>query len=133
MKVSLKNKLSEIHRLSEMVEAYAEQEKLSARFVHTLTLVLDELITNVISYGYDDENEHTINVEVTRNSKAVTVMISDDAKPYNPFDRPAPDVDLPIEERDIGGLGVHFVKELMDEFHYRFEDGCNIVTLLKKL
>src|SRR6185436_19483438 len=98
-----------------------------------VNLALDELVTNVIKYGYDDADEHRIQVTVTVDGGLLTLSMDDDGKPFNPLEAPPPDLDLPIEERPIGGLGVFIVRSLADSLAYRREQGHNILTLTKKL
>ena len=93
---------------------------------------VDELLTNTVSYGYDDSDRHRIDMTVRMEGSVLVVELTDDAKPYDSTAAPHPDIDAPIEERSIGGLGVHFVRELMDGFSYRRSDGRNIVTLTKE-
>lgn len=93
---------------------------------------VDELLTNTISYGYDDSDGHRIEMTVWMEGSVLVIELSDDAKPYDPTAAPHPDIDAPIEKRPIGGLGVHFVRELMDGFRYRRTDGRNVVTLTRE-
>ena len=90
---------------------------------------IDELLTNTISYGYDDSDGHRIEMTVWMEGSVLAVELSDDARPYDPTAAPHPDTDAPIGKRPIGGLGVHFVRELMDGFRYRRSEGRNIVTI----
>ncbi len=93
---------------------------------------VDELLTNTISYGYDDSDGHRIEMTVWMEGSVLVIELSDDAKPYDPTVAPHPDIDAPIEKRPIGGLGVHFVRVLMDGFRYRRTDGRNVVTLTRE-
>ncbi len=93
---------------------------------------VDELLTNTISYGYDDSDGHRIEMTVWMEGSVLVIELSDDAKPYDPTAAPHPDIDAPIEKRPIGGLGVHFVRVLMDGFRYRRTDGRNVVTLTRE-
>ena len=97
-----------------------------------LNLSLDELLTNTISYGYDDGDSHRIDVAVRMEGSAIVVEISDDAKPFDPADAPQPDTGAMLEDRPIGGLGVHFVRKMMDGFRYSRSGGRNVVTLTKE-
>jgi anti-sigma regulatory factor (Ser/Thr protein kinase) len=125
------NQRREIPRLSRVVDRFAEECGLCEEDTANLNLILDELVSNVIKYGYDDTLEHQIRVSVTFDSDLVTVRIEDDGKPFNPLEVPPPKLDLPIEQRPIGGLGVHIVKTMADSLDYRRENGCNVVTMKK--
>lgn len=97
-----------------------------------MNVSVDELLTNTISYGYDDSDGHRIDMTVRMEGSVLVVVLADDAKPYDPTVAPDPDIDASIGERPIGGLGVHFVRVLMDGFRYRRSDGRNVVTLTRE-
>lgn len=131
--VTLKNRLPEIRRLSAAVEAYGEVQAIPDKVVFQVNLALDELLTNIISYGYADGAEHEIAVRLSLDQRTLTVEIEDDARPFNPLDRPPPDLEAPLEARPIGGLGVHLVRTFMDSVEYRQDEGRNRLTLRKTL
>ena len=101
--------------------------------VFAANLVLEELITNTIKYGYDEEGPREIAFLVAADGEKMTIEIIDDGHPFDPFHQEPPDLTLPIEERPIGGLGLHLVKNTMDEYVYRRESEKNIVRLSKSL
>ncbi len=119
--------------MSAELSVYGTENKFSPKFTNELNLVLEELVTNTISYGYTDDKEHFIEIDFNLKEKdnELEIKIMDDAVPFNPLDRPAPDVNKPAEERSIGGLGIHLVKNLTDNISYRREDNYNILTLSK--
>lgn len=130
--VELKNELSELARLGEIIEGLPQQAPIDPQAVFHLQLACDELLTNTISYGYADGASRTIAVSFTLRDGEVEVCIADDAAPFNPLDRPEPDVSLGLEERKAGGLGIHFVRQVMDEVRYAHVDGRNVIRLIKK-
>jgi anti-sigma regulatory factor (Ser/Thr protein kinase) len=81
-------------------------------------LVFNELLNNTISYAYLDEQEHEITIRVELGGDRLTITVSDDGIPFNPFQAAAPDTSLSIEERDIGRLGIHLVRNVMDDVSY---------------
>ncbi len=86
-----------------------------------LLLCCEELLTNTITYGYPDDQPpgtRFIEAAVTSGPGSVTIELTDNATPYNPLMQPAPDLTLDLEHRPIGGLGIYFVKRIMDELHY---------------
>jgi serine/threonine-protein kinase RsbW len=95
-----------------------------------LHLVLDESVINVIVHGYEDAAEHDIHVRLRFDQNHVVVDIDDDGIPYNPLDAPKPRFDLPIEQRRIGGLGVHIMKTLARSIEYKREDGRNYLHIV---
>lgn len=130
--LSLTNELPEIAILAERIEAFCAAHGLPAEVEHAINLSLDELLTNTISYGYDDAGEHRIDVSLRLDGDAVTIEVADDGAPFDPFGVPEPDIDAALEDRAIGGLGVFLVKQMMDRFEYRRDGGRNIVTLTKR-
>ena len=129
---SLDNDLRELAVAAERVDAFCAEHGLSSDIAFAVNVSVDELLTNTISYGYGGGGRHRIEMTVRLEGSVLIVELSDDAKPYDPTRAPHPDIDAPIERRPIGGLGVHFVRELMDGFLYRRSDGRNIVTLTKR-
>ena len=108
-----------------LVEGFCLANQLSEDDQFNVRLVLDEAVINVMVHGYDDSHEHDINVSLSLESGVLAIHIDDDGVAYNPLDAPPPRFDLPIEERRIGGLGVHIMKTLAKSVEYRREDGRN--------
>ena len=129
--IALKNDLREIATLASAIESFAAECELSAEATGALNLALEEVVTNVISYAYADEAEHRIEVTMTCDESGVSVRIVDDGRPFDPLAMPPPDINAPIEERGIGGLGIHLVRELMTDTHYAREGNQNVLVLRK--
>ncbi|MDE1902628.1 MAG: ATP-binding protein [Alphaproteobacteria bacterium] len=132
LKISLANRLSEIAPLAERVSAFCAERRVSESVAFRINLALEELLTNTIKYGYADQGAHEIAIELQRSSNGVTVEIVDDGKPFDLTQVPTPDLDAPIEQRAIGGLGIHFVRTMMDEVRYCRDGSRNRVTLVKR-
>ncbi|QJB55664.1 ATP-binding protein [Pseudodesulfovibrio sp. zrk46] len=115
------------------VETFGAEVGLAPKIVFHLTLVLDELVTNIIDYGYADFDEHPIDVTIGYDDPIITIRLVDDAEPFNILEAPEPELDKPLEERDrqIGGMGVHLVKNMVKHIDYQRKDGKNILTLTK--
>ena len=90
-------------------------------------------MTNVIDYGGVPAGEPAATVDLAVQDGVLSIVITDRGREYNPLLREDPDVTLAAEERPIGGLGVHFCKKLTDTQDYARHDGCNVLTLRKKL
>ena len=129
----LKSSLSELDKLCRQLETVGREIKLSKKFVFEINLALDELFTNIISYGIDDDNEHTIKVTITPDHDQLCICIEDDGKPFDLTKYETPDVSCSVEECKIGGLGIHIIKKLMDEIGYQRSGDKNVLTLKKKL
>ena len=128
--VTIKARLEELTRLTEAVENLGEQENWSLALVGKVNLVLEELAMNTINHGHD-EGLNKITVTFNSTDDALTIDVVDDGKPFDPLtDAPVPDVNAPLHERPIGGLGVFLVRKLMDELTYRREEGRNHLTLV---
>lgn len=131
--LNMEARLDEIERIHTAVEILAGAEGWGPDLVFQIKLVVEEIGTNIVKYGYDDEGDKDIRITLTSESDALTMQIVDDGKPYDPFtEAPPPDLDSPVPERPIGGLGVYLVQKLMDEAQYRREDGLNKITLIKR-
>ena len=98
-----------------------------------MNVVFEELLNNIVSYAYRDEGEHTIDLRVELSSDRLAVTITDDGRPFNPFMSAVPDITVSLEEREPGGLGIHLVRNMMDEVSYRRRTGKNAVILVKHL
>ena len=133
MSVTLVNERSEVERLSGLVEAFGEEQGLPADAIFAVNLALDEVVTNVIRYAHDDARQHSIFVRLTLEQDALVAEVEDDGRPFNPLDAPVPDIGAGIEDRPIGGLGIHLVRSVMSAVEYRREDGRNVLTIRKRL
>ena len=118
----IKNELSEIAKVVDTVDSIAEKWDLPIKIAFNLNLAIEELITNTISYGYEDENAHEIEITFTKTNKNLTVVLSDDAKRFNPLENEAtPDLEASLDEKVIGGLGIFFVKKITCFYLFRRE------------
>ena len=131
--LTLKNDLAELARIAEEIESHGVSRRWPARWIMNLNLSLDELITNTVSYGYQDTDEHEIRVMLTERNGALVTVVEDDGVAFDPFTvAPTPDLEADVEERPIGGLGVYFVKTLMDEVAYERVGDRNRITLVQR-
>lgn len=129
----VKNQLTEIARIAEAIETHGKAHEWHIQWITNINLSLDELVTNVISYGYDDDKAHEIHISLReRDDGALVVEIVDDGAPFDPFtEATEPNVHAVLEQRPIGGLGVYLVKSLIDHVHYERRDGHNRITLVQ--
>lgn len=132
-RIQLENRLEEFQRFESAFMDFARFQNLNDEVIYAIQLSVDELFTNIVSYGYDDSDTHTVKFVIDVTQEEVRVEIIDDAKPFNPLDD-APDVnlDLSIEERKIGGVGIHLVRSLMSEVTYVRDGDYNRLRLVKK-
>jgi anti-sigma regulatory factor (Ser/Thr protein kinase) len=133
MSVTLVNDRSEVERLGRLVEAFGEEQALPADAIFAVNLALDEVVTNIIRYAHDDGRQHSILVRLALEQDALIAEVEDDGRAFNPLDAPVPDIGAGIEDRPIGGLGIHLVRSVMSAVEYRREDGRNVLTIKKRL
>ena len=131
--VRLSNRLEEIERLAAAIEAFGAAHQLPDPVIFAFNLSLDEVVTNVISYAFKDVQEHPIDVRLCLMGDVLQAEVTDSGRPFNPIDVPTPDLDAPIDERRIGGLGIHIVREMMDSLEYAREGERNILRLTKRV
>jgi anti-sigma regulatory factor (Ser/Thr protein kinase) len=112
---------------------FAEAHALPADVRRSLNVALDELLANALSHGRTGRDPCSVTVEAELDQKHVTVTVSDNGEPFDPFGRDAPNTSLSVEERPIGGLGLHLVGQLMDKVSYQRREGHNVVVLVKQL
>ena len=97
-------------------------------------LAVEEIFVNIASYGYPGrEGSAEIEVQITGEPKSICIVFTDDGVPFDPLKKEDPDITLSAEERQIGGLGIYLVKEMMDEVKYSYTDGRNVLTVVKCL
>ncbi|MEJ2102216.1 MAG: ATP-binding protein [Desulfobacterales bacterium] len=127
----LKSNLSELDTLCEQLERFGQSIGLSPKCIFEANLALDELFTNIINYGFADQNEHIIKITIDHRDDKLVFSIEDDGVPFNPTKARTPDLECSIEECKIGGLGIHLAKNLMDEVCYQRCKNKNVLTLKK--
>ncbi|MBI3922867.1 MAG: ATP-binding protein [Armatimonadetes bacterium] len=131
--LSLRNDLAELDTLAEALREFGHRHGLSSRVVFDLNLALEEVITNAISYGFNDTDSHTLRVELSLEDGQVTAVVEDDGLPFNPLSVPEPDTGTPLEERVVGGLGVHLARQVMDSLEYLRVGEINRLVMEKKV
>jgi sigma-B regulation protein RsbU (phosphoserine phosphatase) len=131
--LAMQNQIEEIGRINEAFNVFGDQYGLPVAIKRQLNLCFDELLSNIVSYGYDDDGEHQIDIHVRLLSNELAVTISDDGRPFNPLGNDPPDTRLSVQDRPIGGLGVFLVRNFMDSFAYERHGEHNVVHLIKNL
>ncbi len=127
------NRLKELEKIAAVVRDFAAANRLSQKDLYLANLVLDEVVTNVISYGYPDDDEHVIDICVSLEDDFLVFEVIDDGRPFSIKSAPPVNVHQPLEQRPIGGLGCHLVINLMDKVDYRRRAGKNHLILKKTL
>lgn len=116
-------------RLHAALHSFAQAHQLPPSAVRAIDLALEEHLANTFNYGVEPGQRLEVIVRLERNQADFIVEVSDNGKPFNPLDHPEPDVNQPLEDRPIGGLGIHLMRKFVDRLAYRHEGGQNILTL----
>ncbi len=128
----LSNRIEEIRAIENFLTEFSEQQNLPPEVLFQIQLSLEEIFTNVVSYGYDDDAEHEIEIVLSKNEGTVTVEMVDDGRPFDPLqDAPEVDAESALGERRIGGLGIALTKTMMTDLRYHRDDGRNHLVMIK--
>ena len=118
----------------DFVDDFLEEMGASMKVQMQLDVAVEELFVNIAHYAYTpDIGMAIIQIETDSDKDKVSITFKDTGKPYNPLEKPDPDVTLSAEERSIGGLGIYMVKKSMDDMRYEYKDGQNVLTIIKNL
>jgi len=126
-------KVQEIERLHRLVGQFGQLHEIPSRALYSVNLALDEVVSNVVLYGYDEPSDDTITVHVETSGENLLASVQDSGREFDPLSVPIPDLSLTLDARKIGGLGIHLMRSLMDEVQYRRSDGKNILSMRKRI
>ena len=132
-KLVIKNDISEISKLATFVEELNEELNLTPELNFNLNLVLEEAVSNVILYAYGKEVQKEITLLANMSNNNLIFVLTDSGKEFDPTKVPDADVTLSAEEREIGGLGIFLIRQIMDMVEYQRIDGKNVLTMQKQL
>ena len=131
--IVINNQIEELERLAVFVEGVAEELGLDPELTMNLNLALEEVVSNVILYAYPREMGEKITIMAHCDSHNLVFTINDKGKEFDPTKVEEADITLSAEDREIGGLGIYIVKNIMNEVTYQRLDGKNILTLKKTI
>jgi serine/threonine-protein kinase RsbW len=127
-------RLAHIGELLDFVDSFCEQAGIGPEDQFDLRLSIEEVAANVMMHGYGQRTPGPLEISLCADNEQVTVTICDRAAPFDPEEAPQPDLSVPAEERQVGGLGWHLVKKIVDQLSYRYDPTYgNTVTLVKRL
>ena len=131
----VKNDLTELDKIFKGLEKISMEFGFPSEIYNNLCLCIDEVFTNIVRYAYDDGREHEIEIifDYSSRKKTFTVTISDDGKPFNPLEAQAPDFSSDLMEREIGGLGIFIVLNIMCSIEYKRLESMNKLKMTKNV
>ena len=131
--LNIDNQISNLEQVAAFLEELGEEWELSVSQVLSLNLVLEEALSNIILYGFEDNNQHSIEINFKMEGDQLTVSLIDDGQPYDPTLKDDPDTTLSAEERPVGGLGIFLIKKIMDNVEYERKSNKNFLVLTKNM
>jgi anti-sigma regulatory factor (Ser/Thr protein kinase) len=128
----IENRLQDLARVSAAIDDLAARRGIPQDAAFDMNVALDEVLANLISHAYTDDAVHTIHLAMIATPAALEVQVRDDGVPFDPLAAPTPDLQAPLEDRPIGGLGIHLVRSLMNEVQYQREGGYNTLRIVRR-
>jgi len=131
VKLTVKNRIEDLLRVNSIFESFATQHEIGGRLRYHLLVSIEEILTNIIKYGFDEPGVHPIHITFRHHLGTIEMEFEDRGREFNPLEIAEPDLETPIEDRQLGGLGIHLVKNMVDLAEYR-RDGDRNILLLRK-
>lgn len=130
-KLIIKNQVGELERVNQFIEEISEELGLGMELQMNLNLVMEEMVSNVIFYAYPEGKAADIELSAESNGKELTFVLSDQGKEFDPTAKEDADPDVSPVEREIGGMGIFIVKNIMNQVTYQRLEGKNLLTMKK--
>ena len=129
LSISFANDMRELTHVLQVVNVFLEPRELQSKLVYAVNLILEEILMNIIRYGYDDEDSHDIEVQIELEEDEVALTVIDDGKEFNPLTIPGPDRSKSAMDRIEEGLGLQFVRHMRNAMEYRRDGDRNILSI----
>jgi len=129
----LRRDLKEIRRIAREVESWGTRYGWTREAVHDISLALEELVANIMRHGFDDDRAHSIIIRFSLEGPDLTVRITDFGKPFNPLESPPPYLSQSVEQRPVGGLGIHLARSTVDGMSYERVGEENRLTVRRTM
>ena len=128
----VKADVANLDEVTRFIETQLDEYDCSPKIQIQLSIDVEELFVNIAHYAYDSKEGYaTIRTEILENPRRISITFIDNGLPYNPLEKPDPDITLSAEDRPIGGLGIYMVKKTVNDIFYENTDGKNILTIIK--
>lgn len=132
MEETFTRNLDELHRVFSFLDSFSQASDVDMSVSLPVRLAVEELFTNMVKYNKDSRSDITLSVD--RSGDAVTIVLTDfDTEPFDITSTGEVDITASLDERTPGGLGIHLVKRMVDEIHYRYKDRVSQITLIKSV
>ena len=131
--ITLPNDVQEVPQLNVFVDEVCEQADFDMSTTLKLNLAIEEAVVNVMNYAYPAGEKGDVDIEAMINDEYLVFVISDSGTPFDPTAKAEVDTTLSVEERGIGGLGIHLIRQIMDTINYERVDGKNVLTMKKTI
>ncbi len=133
MQTTLPGEESRLQEAMAFLHGFWQTESLPDELLFPFELALEEVFMNVAMHGGGEQGPATVWLELERADDRLNLSLSDDGRAFDPLALPTPDLDAPLEERPVGGLGVYLVREMMDDVSYSYQGGRNCLSMWKSL
>jgi len=131
-KLKIEANLKKLDELIDYIKAGLAPYSISPALFNDVELAVEEVFNNIASYAYAPSNG-TVDIYLSVDENKILIKFEDTGKPFNPLEQAGPDLHVPLMEREIGGLGIYFVKQIMDDITYSYIENKNVLTLTLKL
>jgi anti-sigma regulatory factor (Ser/Thr protein kinase) len=128
----IRNRLQDVPGVLDAIEESCRGDGQTKEIALDMRLVAEEVLTNIVKYAHGNTGDHPVELRLSAASGSVRMEFRDNGAPFNPLEAPAPDLETRMDEREIGGFGVHLVKSLVDDARYAREGDCNVLILMKR-
>jgi serine/threonine-protein kinase RsbW len=129
----IKNQMAELEKVSQFIDEIGEELGLSMELIMNLNLVMEEMVVNVISYAYPEGTDAEIELLAKSDANELTLVLSDQGKEFDPTKKKDSDMSVNPAERELGGMGIYIVKNLMNKVTYQRLEGRNLLTMTKSI
>jgi serine/threonine-protein kinase RsbW len=129
LKFNISNDYEELKILNQSVRTFLGSINVSVKTIYKINLILEEMITNIIKYGYDDNKKHEVELNINITTKHIRIRIIDDGKEFDSIMSPSPETGLPLEKIKLGGLGIFIVKNVSSNIKYKRHKKKNVLRV----
>ena len=121
-------------RVQEFITATMKEGCASEKAQNQIDIATEEVFINIASYAYPkDASDKSVFIDCVINGNEMTLTFKDKGVAYNPLNKPDPDINIPVQDMKIGGLGIFMTKQLVDSLEYEYDKGCNVLRIIKNI